>query len=70
MQSIQKRLGTIVWDGRSWSMSLSASITMQAELDLDFSTVLVSDSEADIEGFICGWHVCEELQVRTVGRHD
>ena len=45
-------------------------MTMQAELDLDFSTVLVSDSEADIEGFICGWHVCEELQVRTVGRRD
>ena len=44
--------------------------TMQAELDLDFSTVLVSDSEAEIEGFTCGWHVSEELQVSFLGRPD
>ena len=36
---------------------------LQAELDLDFSTVLVSSSDAQTHGFTCGWHVSGELQV-------
>ena len=35
----------------------------QAELELDIATVLVSTSDAKVDGFTCGWHVESELQV-------
>ncbi|CAL5227441.1 g10406 [Coccomyxa viridis] len=36
---------------------------LQAEFDLELSIILVSVSGAQVDGFVCGWHVSGELQV-------